>query len=91
MLLILWPAACGLWALIAALAQDYKKASLLVAEGLNVAFKKTHKYDKDLTYTVNPTGLEYFAVAAELIRLGAQNPLSHEYKKQEKIARELVK
>jgi tetratricopeptide (TPR) repeat protein len=78
-------------AVVAALAQDYKKASRFIAEGMDVAFKKTRKYDKDLTYAVNPSGLEYFAVAAELVKLGAQNPNSRDYKAQEKIARELIK
>jgi tetratricopeptide (TPR) repeat protein len=76
---------------IAALAQDYKKAAQLTTEGLDLAFKKAHKYNKQPTYKVNPSGLEYFATAAKLIELGSQNPASHEYKKYEKTARELVR
>jgi hypothetical protein len=78
-------------ALVAALAQDYDKAAQLMAEGLSVAFKKSRKFDREVTYKLSPSGLQYFAATAELIRLGAQNPLSREYKKQEKLARELVK
>jgi tetratricopeptide (TPR) repeat protein len=77
--------------LVAALAQDYKKAAKLTTEGLDLAFKKAHKYNKQPTYKTNPSGLEYFAAAAKLIELGSQNPASREYKKHEKIARELVK
>jgi cell fate (sporulation/competence/biofilm development) regulator YmcA (YheA/YmcA/DUF963 family) len=76
--------------LVAALAQDYKKSALLVTEGMDIAFKRA-KYSKDPVYKLNPSGLEYFAVASELIRLGVQNPLSHAYKAKEKLARELVK
>jgi hypothetical protein len=78
-------------ALVAALAQDYNKASLLLADGLSIAFKKSRKYDKDAPYKISPSGLEYFEITAKLIKLGAQNPLSREYKNYEKLARELVK
>jgi hypothetical protein len=74
---------------VAALAQDYKKSAMFVSEGLDVAFKRA-KYSKDAIYKQNPSGLEYFAVASELIRLGTQNPLSHAYKAKEKLARELI-
>jgi tetratricopeptide (TPR) repeat protein len=77
--------------LIAALAQDYAKASQLMIEGYSVAFKKSRKYDKKITHKINPSGLEYFTATAKLIELGAQNPLLREYKKQQKLARELVK
>jgi tetratricopeptide (TPR) repeat protein len=78
-------------AIIAALSQDYKKASLLVTEGLSVAFKKARRLDKEVTYTLNPSGLEFFAIASQLIYLGSKNPNSREYKKLEKVARELIK
>jgi tetratricopeptide (TPR) repeat protein len=78
-------------AVVAVLAQDYKKSANLVAEGLGVAFKKGSKFDMEVTYKTSPSGLEYFAVSAGLIKLGAQNPLSREYKHHEKAARELVK
>jgi tetratricopeptide (TPR) repeat protein len=77
--------------LVAALAQDYKKAALLSSEGLNIAFKKLSKYNREATYKIKPAGLEYFAIAAKLIELGAKNPNSREYKLLEKAARELVK
>jgi tetratricopeptide (TPR) repeat protein len=77
--------------MVAALAQEYKKASLLVAEGMGVAFKKSRKYDKEVTFTISPSGLEYLATATQLIKLGTKNPASREYKNQEKLARELIK
>jgi hypothetical protein len=77
--------------LVAALAQDYRKAALLVTEGMGVAYKKSRKYDKEYPYKVNPSGLEYFAAAAQLVSLGVKNPNSRELKNQEKLARELVK
>jgi hypothetical protein len=77
--------------LVAALAQDYKKAAILSAEGLNVAFKKSSKYNRETTYKIRPVGLEYFATAAKLIELGAKNRNSREYKLFEKTARELVR
>jgi tetratricopeptide (TPR) repeat protein len=76
---------------VAALAQDYKKAAQLTTEGLDLAFKKAHKYNKQPTYKINPSGLEYFTAATKLIELGTKNPASREYKKEEKIVRELVK
>jgi|GEM_PF-1254429 len=78
-------------ALVAALAQDYKKSSLLLSDGLYVAFKKSSKFDRETTYQLNPSGLDYFAAAAKLTNLGALNPASRDYKAQEKLARELVK
>lgn len=78
-------------ALVAALAQDYKKASLLLADGYEVALKKPRRYNQETPYKISPSGLEYFAAAAQLINLGVKNPLSREYKACEKLARELVK
>jgi tetratricopeptide (TPR) repeat protein len=54
-------------------------------------FKKARRLDKEVTYELDPTGLEYFAVASQLINLGAKNTNSRDYKKLEKIARELNK
>jgi tetratricopeptide (TPR) repeat protein len=77
--------------LVAALAQDYKKSAQLVSEGLSIAFKKTHSYDKEQTYKLSPSGFEYFSMSAELIKLGTQNPFSREYKQKEKSARGMIK
>jgi tetratricopeptide (TPR) repeat protein len=77
--------------LVAALAQDYKKAALLTTEGLGIAFKKSRKYDKEATYKLSLSAWDYFVAATELVKLGTQNPASRDYKAQEKIARELVK
>jgi tetratricopeptide (TPR) repeat protein len=78
-------------ALVAALAQEYQKSTMLSAEGLSVAFKKSRKYDKEVTYKLSPSGLDYFAMATQLTKLGAMNPGARELKTQEKVARELVK
>jgi tetratricopeptide (TPR) repeat protein len=76
--------------IVAALAQDYKKASLLLTDGLSVAFKKARRLDKEVTYELDPTGLEHFAIASQLISLGSKNTNSRDYKKLEKIARDLI-
>jgi tetratricopeptide (TPR) repeat protein len=78
-------------ALVAALAQEYSKAAMLSAEGLTIAFKKSRKYDREITHKLSSSGLEYFAAASDLMKLGAKNPVSRELKAQEKIARELIK
>jgi hypothetical protein len=77
--------------LIAALTQDYRKAAILITEGIGVAYKKSRKYDKEYSYKLNPSGMEYFAAAAQLVSMGVRAPGSRELKNQEKIARELVK
>lgn len=78
-------------ALVAVLARDYDKAALLVSEGVGIAFKKSRKYDKQEAYKISPAGLNYFATVTSLIDQGTENPASREYKRQEKLARELVK
>jgi hypothetical protein len=77
--------------LIAALTHDYHKATVLITEGMGVAYKKSRKYDKEYPGKLNPSGLEYLAVASRLVSLGVRKPGSRELKSQEKLARELVK
>jgi tetratricopeptide (TPR) repeat protein len=77
--------------LIAALCGDYRKAAMLISEGMGVAYKKSRKYDKEFSAKINPSGLEYFAAVAQLVSTAERAPGSRELKAQEKLARELVK